>query len=65
MMQKDLISRGRIDDALQTDINDVTSRFPGKYDDAIGELLNSLPGKPQYQALRGVPGMPHFQMSLF
>ncbi|WP_433346316.1 LamG-like jellyroll fold domain-containing protein [Micromonospora sp. CA-111912] len=65
MMQKDLISQGRIDEALQMDINDVTSRFPGKYDDAIGELLDSLPSNPQYQALRTRPSTPFFQMALF
>jgi hypothetical protein len=65
MMQKDLISQGRIDEALQMDINDVTSRFPGKYDNAIGELLDSLPSNPQYQALRTRPSTPFFQMALF
>jgi hypothetical protein len=32
--QQALINGGQFDDAIQMDINDVTSKFPGKYDDA-------------------------------
>jgi predicted ATP-grasp superfamily ATP-dependent carboligase len=65
MMQRDLVSQGRIDKALQNDINDVVSRFPGKYDDAINQLLDSLPNNVQYQTLRTVPSPIFFQMALF
>jgi hypothetical protein len=53
--QSELISQGRIDDAMQMDINDVRARFGTKYDDAIAEMIESLPGNPQYQAQRAVP----------
>ncbi|MBK3645956.1 ricin-type beta-trefoil lectin domain protein [Streptomyces sp. MBT33] len=53
--QSELIGQGRIDDAMQMDINDVRSRFGTKYDDAITEMINSLTDNLQYQALRKVP----------
>ena len=37
--QKDLIDNGKFREALQMDINDVTGKFPGKYDEAISEML--------------------------
>ena len=40
--QKDLIDQGRFDDAIQMDIDDVTSKFPGRYDDAILEMIGGL-----------------------
>ncbi|QNA71830.1 hypothetical protein C8250_007875 [Streptomyces sp. So13.3] len=65
MMQRHLVSQGRIDEALQNDINDVVTRFPGKYDSAINQLLDSLSGNAQYQNLRIVPSSISFQMALF
>ena len=41
--QKKLISEGRFDDAIQMDIDDVTSKFPGKYDEAILQMIDTLP----------------------
>jgi hypothetical protein len=40
--QERLIGNGRFDDAIQMDIDDVTSKFPGKYDDAILGLIDRL-----------------------
>lgn len=40
--QKNLIDQGRFDDAIQMDIDDITSKFPGKYDDAILEMIDGL-----------------------
>jgi filamentous hemagglutinin len=41
-IQKRLIKQGRFMDAVQMDIEDIRSKFGGKYDDAIEEMLNSL-----------------------
>ena len=41
--QKKLISEGRFDDAIQMDIDDVASKFPGKYDEAILQMIDTLP----------------------
>jgi filamentous hemagglutinin len=41
--QARLIGEGRIDDAMQMGIDDVTGRFPGKYDNAILEAIDALP----------------------
>lgn len=37
--QRRLIEAGNYHDAIQMDINDITSKFGDKYDDAIGEML--------------------------
>jgi hypothetical protein len=65
MWQRELISEGQIDEAMQMDINDVRTRFGTKYDAAITEMIDSLPDNVQYQALRKVslagdflPGLP-------
>jgi hypothetical protein len=39
--QQELIDQGRIDDAIQMDIDDVTSKFDNKYVDAILEAIDS------------------------
>jgi len=40
--QAALIAEGRFDDAIQTDIDDVQSKFGSKYDEAILEMIDSL-----------------------
>ncbi|MDQ1008818.1 hypothetical protein QFZ82_003303 [Streptomyces sp. V4I23] len=65
MMQTDLVRSGRIDDAMMNDINDVITRFPGKYNNAIGDMIGALAGNAQYQALRGVPRQVHVQLTLW
>ncbi|MEV8389269.1 polymorphic toxin-type HINT domain-containing protein [Streptomyces sp. NPDC056650] len=65
MMQKGLVNTGRIDRAMQNDIDDVISRFPGKYNNAIGDMIGDLSGNAQYQALRGIPEQVHVQLSLW
>ena len=40
--QRALIEAGRLNDAIQMDIDNVTSLFPGKYDNAILEMIDSL-----------------------
>lgn len=42
-IQKELVDNGRFDDAMQMDIDDVTSQFPGKYDAAILQMIDCLP----------------------
>jgi hypothetical protein len=37
--------RGRMDDAIQMDSDDVSSKWPGKYDDAILEMIDNLPAR--------------------
>ncbi|WP_282698366.1 polymorphic toxin-type HINT domain-containing protein, partial [Streptomyces sp. CC208A] len=55
MWQAELIGSGRIDEAIQMDINDIRSRFGSKYDGAIGQMVAGLAGNPVYQRLRTVP----------
>ncbi|WP_189155653.1 polymorphic toxin-type HINT domain-containing protein [Lentzea pudingi] len=64
-MQRDLVSSGRIDKALMNDVNDVLTRFPGKYNNAIGEMIGDLAGNAQYQDLRKVPSQVHVQLTLW
>lgn len=52
MMQRDLVDSDRIDEVMQSDI---TTRFPGKYNNANGDMIGALPGNAQHQALRAVP----------
>ncbi|MGP3634421.1 golvesin C-terminal-like domain-containing protein [Streptomyces sp. 24-1644] len=54
--QKELIGSGRIDEAVQMDINDIRQRFGTKYDSAIRQMVDGLANNPAYQALRTVPG---------
>jgi hypothetical protein len=63
--QADLIAQGRIDEAIQMDINNVQTLFPGKYDAAIDDMVNALPQNPYYQALRTVPSPIYYKMRLF
>jgi hypothetical protein len=63
--QRGLVQSGRIDEAMQNDIDDVVSRFPGEYDNAIGEMIGDLPNNAQYQAARGVKGSVHVQLTLW
>ena len=37
-MQEELVKQGKFGEALQMDIDDITTKFPGKYDDAIKQL---------------------------
>ncbi|MFE2598949.1 DNRLRE domain-containing protein [Streptomyces sp. NPDC059396] len=53
--QKELIDAGRIDEAVQMDINDIRRRFGTRYDDAIAQMVTGLANNPAYQALRTVP----------
>ena len=39
---RQLIKKGRFDDAVQMDIDDVRSKFDGKYDTAILQMIDSL-----------------------
>ncbi|MFE4757314.1 DUF6531 domain-containing protein [Streptomyces mirabilis] len=40
--QRELIGQGRITEAMKMDIDDIKTRFPGKYDQHIEEMVNSL-----------------------
>jgi RHS repeat-associated protein/uncharacterized protein (TIGR03000 family) len=40
--QAALIAKGRFGEAIQMDIDDITKKFPGKYNEAIHEMLESL-----------------------
>jgi hypothetical protein len=44
--QQLLVNQGRFDDAMQMDIDDVIGKFPGKYDDAILQMLDSFDSPP-------------------
>jgi hypothetical protein len=53
--QKDLVAAGRIDEAIQMDINDIRVRFGTKYNRAIAEMIAGLATNSRYLALRRVP----------
>ncbi|MDC0765485.1 RHS repeat-associated core domain-containing protein [Streptomyces sp. HD] len=53
--QDELIAGGRVDEAVQMDIDDIRNRFGNKYDGAIKEMIQGLGNNPDYQALRTVP----------
>ncbi|MEU6098674.1 ricin-type beta-trefoil lectin domain protein [Streptomyces sp. NPDC047079] len=57
LWQQELVDNGRIDEAVQMDINDIRARFGTKYDDAIGEMVSGMANNPAYQALRRVPSL--------
>ncbi len=40
--QLQLIKQGKLDDAIQMDIDDIVSKFGSKYDEAILEMIDSL-----------------------
>nr|WTB34333.1 hypothetical protein OG781_36855 [Streptomyces sp. NBC_00830] len=63
--QADLVNSGRIDEAMQMDIDDIVTRWPGKYDNAIGEMIGDLPNNSAFQALRTVPTGVHVQLTLW
>lgn len=64
-MQKSLVGSGRIDEAMMNDINDVTSRFPGKYNNAIGEMIGDTEENGAYQGLRTAPSPVYVQLTLW
>ncbi|WP_206745145.1 hypothetical protein, partial [Pseudofrankia asymbiotica] len=64
MMQKELVGSGRIDQAMMNEIGDVVSRFPGVYNNAIGEMIEGLAGNGAYQELRQIPGQVYVQLAL-
>jgi len=41
--QKALIDAGRMDDAIQMDIDDIKAKFGDKYDEHILQMIDSLP----------------------
>ncbi|GGW55896.1 hypothetical protein GCM10010503_36260 [Streptomyces lucensis JCM 4490] len=49
--QRELINQGRITDAMRMDIDDIKRRFPGKYDQHIEEMVNSLKHNKPLQAM--------------
>jgi hypothetical protein len=57
--QQELIDVGRIDEAVQMDINDVRRRFDTKYDDAIKEMLGGMKNNPVYQGPCAAPRRTH------
>ncbi|MEU6496307.1 hypothetical protein ABZ890_39005 [Streptomyces sp. NPDC046984] len=65
MKQAALVNNGRIDEAMQMDIDDIVSRFPGKYNNAIGQMIGNLPSNADFQALRTVPTGVHVQLTLW
>ncbi|MCX5093835.1 hypothetical protein OOK36_34115 [Streptomyces sp. NBC_00365] len=64
-MQRDLVNSGKIDEAMMNDINDVVTRFPGTYNNAIGEMIGSLSQNEAYQSLRTVPSEVSVQLTLW
>ena len=41
--QAQLIQQGKYDEAFELDVDDVQTKFPGKYDNAILEARTALP----------------------
>jgi hypothetical protein len=63
--QAALVNSGRIDEAMQMDIDDIVTRWPGKDNNAIGEMIGDLPNNSAFQALRTVPTGVHVQLTLW
>ncbi|MER6994455.1 RHS repeat-associated core domain-containing protein [Streptomyces sp. NPDC000410] len=51
MWQRELVSQGRITEAMRMDIDDIKRRFPGKYDQHIEEMVKSLKDNKNLQAM--------------
>ncbi|MBQ0985048.1 RHS repeat protein [Streptomyces sp. F63] len=49
--QRELISQGRLTEAMRMDIDDIKHKFPGKYDDHIRDMVASLKDNKNLQAL--------------
>ncbi|MEE6262424.1 LamG-like jellyroll fold domain-containing protein [Plantactinospora sonchi] len=64
-MQRNLVNNGEIDKAFMNEVHDITSRFPGVYNNRIADLIGTLPSHPEYQALRRRPSSVHVQMTLW
>jgi hypothetical protein len=48
--QAQLVASGRIEEAMQMDIDDIRRQFGTKYDTHIKEMLDSLPNNRAFQA---------------
>ena len=51
LRQRELISQGRLTEAMRMDIVDIKSKFPGKYDQHIEEMVASLKHNKPLQAM--------------
>ncbi|MFF8955246.1 RHS repeat-associated core domain-containing protein [Streptomyces sp. NPDC014894] len=49
--QRELISQGRLTEAMRMDIDDIKHKFPEKYDDHIRDMVESLKDNKNLQAL--------------
>ncbi|MET7620646.1 RHS repeat-associated core domain-containing protein [Streptomyces sp. NPDC005408] len=49
--QRELVNQGRLTEAMRMDIDDIKARFPGKYDDHIKDMVESLKDNKNFQAL--------------
>lgn len=49
--QRELINQGRLTEAMRMDIDDIKARFPGKYDDHIKDMVESLKENKNFQAM--------------
>ncbi|MFF2779167.1 RHS repeat-associated core domain-containing protein [Streptomyces sp. NPDC058052] len=47
--QRELIGQGRLTEAMRMDIDDIKHKFPGKYDDHIREMVESLKDNKNFQ----------------
>ncbi|MGA5040206.1 RHS repeat-associated core domain-containing protein [Streptomyces capoamus] len=47
--QRELVDKGRITEAMRMDIDDIKRRFPGKYDQHIEDMVNSLKDNKPFQ----------------
>ncbi|URM91996.1 hypothetical protein LUW75_20790 [Streptomyces sp. MRC013] len=49
--QRELINQGKLTEAMRMDIDDIRTRSPGKYDDHIKEVVESLKDNKNFQAM--------------
>ncbi|MEV5381716.1 RHS repeat-associated core domain-containing protein [Streptomyces sp. NPDC052721] len=49
--QRELVNQGRITEAMRMDIDDIKRRFPGKYDQHIEDMVNSLKDNKPFQEM--------------
>jgi hypothetical protein len=50
--QAQLVASGKIEEAMQMDIDDIRQRFGTKYDAQIKEMLDSLPNNKAFQSYK-------------
>jgi RHS repeat-associated protein len=54
--QRSLIQQGKLDEAMKMDIDDIRAKYGNKYDDAIKEMVSSMPHNTKLQKALNAKG---------